>query len=71
MDLWYPKDSGFELIAYSDADHAGCRINEFEKNSRKDHSKSLQRLQLLFILKVRHIRKEMNEDSRFDDSQKK
>ncbi|GKA77047.1 reverse transcriptase domain-containing protein [Tanacetum coccineum] len=21
---WYPKDSGFELIAYSDADHAGC-----------------------------------------------
>ncbi|GJS36015.1 retrovirus-related pol polyprotein from transposon TNT 1-94 [Tanacetum coccineum] len=24
MGLWYPKDSGFELIAYSDADHAGC-----------------------------------------------
>ncbi|GKB10773.1 hypothetical protein Tco_0844696, partial [Tanacetum coccineum] len=23
--LWYPKDSGFELIAYSDADHAGCK----------------------------------------------
>ncbi|GKB08940.1 copia protein [Tanacetum coccineum] len=22
--LWYPKDSGFKLIAYSDADHAGC-----------------------------------------------
>ncbi|GKE50027.1 retrovirus-related pol polyprotein from transposon TNT 1-94 [Tanacetum coccineum] len=22
MCLWYPKDSGFELIAYSDADHA-------------------------------------------------
>ncbi|GJY55485.1 retrovirus-related pol polyprotein from transposon TNT 1-94, partial [Tanacetum coccineum] len=22
MGLWYPKDSGFELIAYSDADHA-------------------------------------------------
>ncbi|GKB70039.1 hypothetical protein Tco_0931451, partial [Tanacetum coccineum] len=24
MGLWYPKDSGFELIAYSDADHARC-----------------------------------------------
>ncbi|GKB15580.1 reverse transcriptase domain-containing protein [Tanacetum coccineum] len=24
MGLWYPKDSGFELIAYSDVDHAGC-----------------------------------------------
>ncbi|GKD47785.1 hypothetical protein Tco_1276761, partial [Tanacetum coccineum] len=23
--LWYPKDSGFELIAYLDADHAGCK----------------------------------------------
>ncbi|GJY40448.1 retrovirus-related pol polyprotein from transposon TNT 1-94 [Tanacetum coccineum] len=23
MELWYPKDFGFELIAYSDADHAG------------------------------------------------
>ncbi|GJZ30882.1 hypothetical protein Tco_0575929 [Tanacetum coccineum] len=25
MGLWYPKDSGFELIAYSDADHASCK----------------------------------------------
>ncbi|GJT46532.1 retrovirus-related pol polyprotein from transposon TNT 1-94 [Tanacetum coccineum] len=25
MGLWYPMDSGFELIAYSDADHAGCK----------------------------------------------
>nr|GEX57794.1 uncharacterized mitochondrial protein AtMg00810-like [Tanacetum cinerariifolium] len=24
MGLWYPKDSGFELIAFLDADHAGC-----------------------------------------------
>ncbi|GKD92004.1 hypothetical protein Tco_1371841 [Tanacetum coccineum] len=23
MGLWYSKDSGFELIAYADADHAG------------------------------------------------
>ncbi|GKB04769.1 retrovirus-related pol polyprotein from transposon TNT 1-94 [Tanacetum coccineum] len=25
MELWYLKDSRFELIAYSDADHAGCK----------------------------------------------
>ncbi|GJV11838.1 hypothetical protein Tco_1353379 [Tanacetum coccineum] len=25
MGLWYPKDSEFELIAYSDVDHAGCK----------------------------------------------
>ncbi|GKD32254.1 retrovirus-related pol polyprotein from transposon TNT 1-94 [Tanacetum coccineum] len=24
MGLWYPKGSGFELTAFSDADHAGC-----------------------------------------------
>ncbi|GJR38554.1 retrovirus-related pol polyprotein from transposon TNT 1-94 [Tanacetum coccineum] len=24
MELWYPKGSGFELTAFSDADHAGC-----------------------------------------------
>ncbi|GJW21279.1 retrovirus-related pol polyprotein from transposon TNT 1-94 [Tanacetum coccineum] len=25
MGLWYLKDFGFELISYSDADHAGCK----------------------------------------------
>nr|GEX96911.1 ribonuclease H-like domain-containing protein [Tanacetum cinerariifolium] len=24
MGLWYPKDTGFELIAFLDCDHAGC-----------------------------------------------
>ncbi|GKB44025.1 retrovirus-related pol polyprotein from transposon TNT 1-94, partial [Tanacetum coccineum] len=24
MGIWYSKDSGFELISYADADHAGC-----------------------------------------------
>ncbi|GKC88058.1 hypothetical protein Tco_1148707, partial [Tanacetum coccineum] len=24
MGLWYPKGSGFELTAFSDANHAGC-----------------------------------------------
>nr|GFC66909.1 hypothetical protein [Tanacetum cinerariifolium] len=25
--LWYPKDSGFDLTVYSDADHAGCHLD--------------------------------------------
>nr|GEV78531.1 retrovirus-related Pol polyprotein from transposon TNT 1-94 [Tanacetum cinerariifolium] len=25
--IWYPKDSGFDLTAYSDADHAGCHLD--------------------------------------------
>ncbi|GKE93714.1 hypothetical protein Tco_1574809 [Tanacetum coccineum] len=36
MGLWYPKDSGFELIAYSDADHTGC------KDDCKSTSRGLQ-----------------------------
>nr|GEW84686.1 retrovirus-related Pol polyprotein from transposon TNT 1-94 [Tanacetum cinerariifolium] len=27
LGLWYPKDSGFDLTAYSDADHAGCQLD--------------------------------------------
>ncbi|GKC48229.1 retrovirus-related pol polyprotein from transposon TNT 1-94 [Tanacetum coccineum] len=34
--LWYPKDSGFDLTAYSDADHAGCHLD------RKSTSGSVQ-----------------------------
>ncbi|GJZ06488.1 retrovirus-related pol polyprotein from transposon TNT 1-94, partial [Tanacetum coccineum] len=36
IGLWYPKDSGFDLIAYSDADHAGC------KDDCKSTSRGLQ-----------------------------
>nr|GEW42356.1 retrovirus-related Pol polyprotein from transposon TNT 1-94 [Tanacetum cinerariifolium] len=25
--LWYPKDSGFDLTVYSEADHAGCHLD--------------------------------------------
>ncbi|GJW84704.1 hypothetical protein Tco_0157849 [Tanacetum coccineum] len=32
MGLWYSKDSGFELIAYSDADLAGCH-DDFKSTS--------------------------------------
>ncbi|GKD51838.1 retrovirus-related pol polyprotein from transposon TNT 1-94 [Tanacetum coccineum] len=34
--LWYPKDSSFDLTAYSDADHAGCHLD------RKSTSGSVQ-----------------------------
>ncbi|GKC53636.1 retrovirus-related pol polyprotein from transposon TNT 1-94 [Tanacetum coccineum] len=33
IGLWYPKDSGFELTAFSDADHAGC-IDTHKSTSR-------------------------------------
>nr|GEZ74733.1 hypothetical protein [Tanacetum cinerariifolium] len=28
LGLWYPKDSGFDLTAYSDADHARCHLDQ-------------------------------------------
>nr|GEX61947.1 ribonuclease H-like domain-containing protein [Tanacetum cinerariifolium] len=28
LGLWYPKDSGFDLTAYSDVDHAGCHLDQ-------------------------------------------
>nr|GEU84856.1 ribonuclease H-like domain-containing protein [Tanacetum cinerariifolium] len=28
LGLWYSKDSGFDLTAYSDADHAGCHLDQ-------------------------------------------
>nr|GEV64722.1 retrovirus-related Pol polyprotein from transposon TNT 1-94 [Tanacetum cinerariifolium] len=27
LGLWYPKDSGFDLTVYSDADHAACHLD--------------------------------------------
>nr|GEU66910.1 hypothetical protein [Tanacetum cinerariifolium] len=36
LGLWYPKDSGFDLIAYSDANHARCHLD------RKSTSGSVQ-----------------------------
>ena len=27
LGLWYPKDSGFDLIAYSHSDFAGCKLD--------------------------------------------
>ncbi|GKE01192.1 retrovirus-related pol polyprotein from transposon TNT 1-94 [Tanacetum coccineum] len=46
MGLWYPKDSGFELTAYSDADHGGCK-DDCKKNSQ------MMKLSFLSCLKKR------------------
>ncbi|KAJ9566619.1 LOW QUALITY PROTEIN: hypothetical protein OSB04_002585 [Centaurea solstitialis] len=32
--LWYPKESGFELVAFSDADHGGC---QWDRKSTSEH----------------------------------
>nr|GEY15332.1 hypothetical protein [Tanacetum cinerariifolium] len=32
LGLWYPKDSGFDLTAYSDVDHAGCHLDRKTKS---------------------------------------
>ncbi|GJW43485.1 hypothetical protein Tco_0072284 [Tanacetum coccineum] len=44
MGLWYSKDSGFERIAYSNADHAGCH----------DDCKSTVRI-LICMLRISHL----------------
>ncbi|GJX50171.1 hypothetical protein Tco_0277016 [Tanacetum coccineum] len=36
MGMWYPRDTGFNLTAFADADHAGCQ------DSRKSTSGSAQ-----------------------------
>ena len=33
MGIWYPRDSGFDLIGYSDTDDAGCRIDRTSTTS--------------------------------------
>ncbi|GKF40365.1 hypothetical protein Tco_0120426, partial [Tanacetum coccineum] len=33
MGLWYPKDSGFELKAFADADYAGCHDTRRQKST--------------------------------------
>ncbi|GJW87541.1 retrovirus-related pol polyprotein from transposon TNT 1-94 [Tanacetum coccineum] len=57
MGLWYPKDSGFELIAHSDADHAGC------KDDCKSTSGGLQ------FLSGKLLEESSDEDSSTSDSE--
>ncbi|GKF83677.1 hypothetical protein Tco_0248575 [Tanacetum coccineum] len=43
MGLWYPKDTSFELTAFSDSDHVGCL------DSRKSTSGGIQFLGVLWL----------------------
>ncbi|GJX40827.1 hypothetical protein Tco_0255817 [Tanacetum coccineum] len=43
MGLWYPKDTGFELTAFSDSDHVGCL------DSRKSTSGGIQFLGVIWL----------------------
>ncbi|GJV79639.1 retrovirus-related pol polyprotein from transposon TNT 1-94 [Tanacetum coccineum] len=43
MGLWYPKGSGFDLTAFSDADHAGC------VDTRKSTSGGIQFLEPEYV----------------------
>ncbi|GKC75529.1 hypothetical protein Tco_1126303 [Tanacetum coccineum] len=49
MGLWYPKDSRFELIVNSDADHAGC------KDDCKSTSSGLQFLEFIMAHPQRQV----------------
>ncbi|GJT27334.1 retrovirus-related pol polyprotein from transposon TNT 1-94 [Tanacetum coccineum] len=51
MGLWYPKDSGFKLIAYSDTDHARC------KDDCKSTSGGLQFLDIRYHFIKEHVEK--------------
>nr|GFA33091.1 retrovirus-related Pol polyprotein from transposon TNT 1-94 [Tanacetum cinerariifolium] len=50
--LWYPKDSGFDLTAYSDADHASrpdimfatCMCARYQENPNEHHASSVKRI---------------------------
>ncbi|GJT91953.1 hypothetical protein Tco_1080798 [Tanacetum coccineum] len=47
MGLWYPKDSRFELISYSDANHAGCKDDFKSTSGRLEFLVIWMRTQLL------------------------
>ena len=63
LGIWYPRESGFDLIGYSDTDYAGCRIDrksttgtcQFLGNklvswfSKKQHSSSISTAEAEYI----------------------
>jgi hypothetical protein len=49
LGLWYPKGSHFEVIGYSDADYAGCKVD------RKSTSGTYQFLGRSFVLQRNKI----------------
>ncbi|GKA40700.1 hypothetical protein Tco_0733293 [Tanacetum coccineum] len=50
LGLWYPKDSPFDLVAFTDSDYAGASLD------RKSTTGGCQFLRLLLLLKVNAVR---------------
>ncbi|GJZ86699.1 putative ribonuclease H-like domain-containing protein [Tanacetum coccineum] len=60
LGLWYPKDSPFDLVAYTDSDYAGARLDRKSTNRRLLFprfigliSLAMQRSLLLLILQLK------------------
>nr|GEV42735.1 putative ribonuclease H-like domain-containing protein [Tanacetum cinerariifolium] len=50
MGLWYPKDTGFELTAFSDSDHAGCL--DSRKSTTGDYGFHFDKIPMYYDSKV-------------------
>nr|GEU62942.1 hypothetical protein [Tanacetum cinerariifolium] len=53
LGLWYPKDSGFDLTAYSDADYAGCHLDQKTFILKELYWRMLMELQELSVQSYR------------------
>ena len=53
LGLWYPKESPFDLIGYSDADYAGCKIDK--KSTRDSYQLLGNRLMSWFSMKQNSV----------------
>nr|GEV28134.1 hypothetical protein [Tanacetum cinerariifolium] len=63
LGLWYLKDSGFELTAYSDADHAGCHLDQKKvsgSDSKKDDMQLVPTLSLVVMKLSRVVKSDKN-----------
>ncbi|GJU24217.1 retrovirus-related pol polyprotein from transposon TNT 1-94 [Tanacetum coccineum] len=50
VGLWYPKDSSIALIAYADADHAGCQDTRRSTSRTDIFTKALCRERIEFLI---------------------
>ena len=51
MGIWYPIDTGFDLIGYTDSDYAGCKI---DRKSTSGSCQFLGRRLVLWFSKKQH-----------------
>jgi hypothetical protein len=63
LGLWYPKGSHFELLGYSDADYAGCKVDrkstfgtyQFLERSLVSWSSKKQNSIALFMTEAKYV----------------